>query len=265
MSRRKRQQEADRKGIILLGSVILLLVVGISVFYFYVKPTVKRDSETACRIDKKVPRETVVIIDATDNFNETQALRIKKQIELMLSSAITDERFSLYVLDETIGQRSQKFSVCNPGDGSNKSELTSNKRRIKKNWENQFYNRFTTAVDELTVAHTAIQSPILEMIKFVSVNTFLDSPAINKRLIIVSDMLHHTQQYSHYLGSMDYTKFSKTSYALAMQPLLEGVDVQIFYLIREKNISLQNRGHIEFWNQHILVNNGFVSSVKTVN
>jgi hypothetical protein len=265
MSRRKRQQTADRKGAILLGGVILLLVAGFVAFYYYVEPTVKRDSKTACRVDEKVSRETIVVIDATDNFNDTQALRVKKEIELMLSSAIIDERFSLYVIDETVNQKSQRFSVCNPGDGSDKSELTSNKKRLKKHWETLFYNRFTKSVDELTGNHTASQSPILEMIKFVSVNTFLDSRATKKRLVIVSDMLHHTQQYSHYRGSADYTNFSKTSYALTMRPLLEDVDVQIFYLIQEKDITLQNRGHIEFWNQHILTNSGFVSSVKTVN
>ncbi len=265
MSRRERQQAAHRKGMILLGGVILFLVAGAAAFYYYVEPTVKRDSETACRVDGKVSRETIIVIDATDNFNDTQALRIKKEIELLLSSAIIDERFSLYVLDETINQKSQKFGVCNPGDGSDKSELTSNKRRLKKHWKTLFYNRFTKAVDELIGNHTATQSPILEMIKFVSVNTFLDSRATKRRLVIVSDMLHHTQQYSHYRGSADFTKFSKTSYALTMQPLLEDVDVQIFYLIRENNISLQNRGHIEFWNQHILTNSGFLSSVKTVN
>jgi len=265
MSRRKRQQDADRKGMILLGCGVLLLVVGLAAFFYYVEPAVKRDPETACRVDEEISRETIVVIDATDNFNVTQALRIKKEIGLMLSSAVIDERFSLYVLDETINKKSQKFSVCNPGDGSNKSEITSNKRRLKKHWEDLFYNRFTNAVDELTGSHTAAQSPIIEMIKFVSVNTFLDSRATKKRLVIVSDMLHHTQQYSHYRGSPNYAKFSKTSYAMTMQPLLEGVDVQIFYLINEKHILLQNRGHIEFWNQHVLTNNGFVSSVKTVN
>jgi len=265
MSRRKRQQDADRKGIILLVGGALLLVAGVAAFFYYVAPAVKRDPETACRVDKEISRETIVVIDATDNFSDTQALRIKKEIGLMLSSAIIDERFSLYVLDETINMKSQKFSVCNPGDGSNKSGVTSNINRLKKHWETLFYNRFTNAVDELTGLHAATQSPILEMIKFVSVNNFLDSRATKKRLVIVSDMLHHTQQYSHYRGSPDYIKFSKTPYALTMQPLLEGVDVQIFYLIMEKHISLQNRGHIEFWNQHILTNNGFVSSVKTVN
>jgi len=265
MSRRKRQQDADKKGIILLVGAVLLIVSGIFAFFYYVEPAVKRNPDTACRVDEEISRETIIVIDATDNFNHTQALRIKKEIGLILSSAIIDERFSLYVIDETINKESEKFSVCNPGDGSNKSELTSNKRRLKKNWEALFYDRFTDAVDELIGAHTAIQSPIIEMIKFVSVNTFLDSRATEKRLVIVSDMLHHTQQYSHYRGSPDYTEFSKTPYALTMQPLLEGVDVQIFYLINEKHILLQNRGHIEFWNQHVLTNNGFVSSVKTVN
>lgn len=265
MSRRQRQQKADLKGKVLLGIVISVILLGSALYFYYVEPLVKRNKETACRVDDNISRETIVVIDATDNFNDTQALRIKKEIEILLSSAILDERFSLYVLDEVIGEKSKKFSVCNPGDGSDKSELTANKRRLKKHWENIFYNRFTQAVDHLTGIHTASQSPILEMMKFVSVDTFLDSKATQKRLVIVSDMLHHTKQFSHYNGSFDYSQYLKSPYALTMQPLLEDVDVQIFYLIRENYISIQNRGHIDFWNKHILNNNGYVSSVKTVN
>ncbi len=265
MSRRRRQREADRKGKVGLGAIFLLIVVSISAYFYYMPSSVKRDNETACRVDGKVTRETVVIIDATDNINVSQTLRIKKEIASMLSSALVDERFSLYVLDENIGLNNQKFSVCNPGDGSDKSEFTSNKRRLKKHWEALFYNRFIESVNELTTEHTAKQSPILGMIKLVSVNTFLDSPAKAKRLVIVSDMLHHTKQLSHYKGDADYKRYLSSPYALTMTPLLDGVDVQVFYLLRANDILLQNRGHIEFWNQHIITNKGYISSVKTVN
>jgi hypothetical protein len=265
MSRRRRQQKADTKGKIILGITVILTIVFIYAGVYLYEPPIKRDDKTACRLDGYVSEETVVVIDATDDFNETQALRVKKEISNMLSDSVLDERFSLYVIDEKAGLENKKFTVCNPGDGAGKSELTYNKRRLKKQGESKFYDRFANSVDELIGNNTASQSPILEMIKLVSINTFLDSKAQSKRLVIVSDMLHHTSELSHYKKNIDYDSFQKTPYAAKMQSILDDVEVSILYILRPSNLNVQNRGHIEFWNRHVQSSNGFVSTVKTVN
>lgn len=52
---------------------------------------------------------------------------------------------------------------------------------------------------------------------------------------------------------------------MSMRPQLENVEVNILYLFRAKDVKLQNRGHISFWESLVTENGGFISNVKSVN
>jgi len=263
--RRRKKKSADHKGwLLLLVSAFIFAAIG----YFFFEASanvVKRDPNTSCRLDEKITRETAIVIDATDSFSKTQAMLIKKEIDQVFSNAIIDERFTLYVLNEFIGEESIIAEGCNAGDGSNASELTSNKRRLKKEWNENFYKKFTDAVEELVGVHVAQQSPILEMMKHVSINTMYDSKAESKRIIFVSDMLHHSSEYSHYRNDYNFNGFNKSAYALKTRPHLQNVDIDILYVVRAKDIKLQNRGHIAFWDASVSNAGGKILHVKTIN
>lgn len=260
-----KKKKADQRGQMLL----LLGVVGMAVLGYFVfqanENVVARSSSTLCRQDGVISKETAIVIDATDSFSQSQAILVKKEIQAMLKNSLVDERITLYVLGENIRTDIDQLSVCNPGDGSEKSELTSNKRRLREKWETLFYERVVEAVDELVGERHAVQSPILEMMKLVSVKTMYDSPAREKRIVLVSDMLQHTEAYSHYRQRPDYQSFSETAYSVRQKPHLLGVDVSILYLLRPRNLPLQNRGHIGFWESLVTENGGLITRVKTIN
>ncbi len=266
MSRRRRQKKkADLKGKLFLGvGVVLIIVLGFSAYQMNQK-VIKRDSTSMCRVDNKIARETALVIDATDSFSNSQALLVKKELESLLENALTDERFTLYVLGKEIDDNPDRFTVCNPGDGRDKSELTSNKRRLRQKWEELFFGRIVDAVDELTGEHHSNQSPILEMMKLVSIKSMYKSKAEEKRIVIISDMLQHTRRYSHYKTTPDFFNFNATPYSIEQKPQLSDVDVEILYLIRGKDILRQNRGHISFWEQHVSTAGGLITRVKTIN
>ncbi len=262
---RKRKKKANQKGWLLLFlSVCILIAFG---YFFYEANInlVKRDKNTSCRLDGIISRETAIIVDATDSFSETQAMLITKEIEKKLTNALMDEKFTLYVLNESVGKRSSLIVGCNAGDGSDASELTSNKRRLKKEWNKNFFSKFVSAVQNLVGEHSASQSPIFEMLKYVSINTMYDSQADKKRIILVSDMLHHTNQYSQYAQDIRFKTFDKLAYSLDVRPHLKGVDVEILYVVRSKNRRIQNRGHIAFWEAFVSNAGGQVVRVKTIN
>lgn len=263
--RKRKKKKADNKGLLLL---LISASIFIAIGYFFIEAnlnTVKRDPNTSCRLDGKVTRETAIIIDATDNFSKTQAMLIKKEIDQVFSNSIIDEQFTLYVLNESIDETSIIVKGCNAGDGSEESELTSNKRRLKKEWNDNFYNKFTNAVEDLIGINVARQSPIFEMMKYVSINTMYDSKAESKKIIFVSDMLHHNSQYSQYRNKHDFNSFTRLAYSLETKPHLQNVDVDILYVVRAKDIKLQNRGHIAFWDAFVTNAGGQILRVKTIN
>ncbi|WP_010178724.1 hypothetical protein [Glaciecola sp. HTCC2999] len=263
MSRTKnRKKKADLQGIVLLGVVVLSILCG-GFYYFKIQSEiVSRNKVDLCRDDGFVARETAIIIDATDDFNESQALIVKKEFEKVIGKSLIDERFSVYVINENISDKKPLVVACNAGDGSDKNEYTSNLRRLKLAWEQQFFNKIVGQIDELVGEHEADESPIMEFIKFVSVETFYSSNANDKRLIIVSDMLHHTSSFSHYTPT---TNFFNSSYSLEVRPYLEDIEVNVLYVYRPQYAALQNRKHIEFWEKYFSDGNGSLVRVKTIN
>lgn len=266
--KRMRKKQADFKGYFLIVSAVTIIASFVYFFYESQNNVVARLEDSMCRVDEVISRETAFIIDATDYFTTSQALLIKKEIEKVLETSMVDERFTVYVLDEKVNEKDVKepiLSVCNPGDGSDKSEITHNKRRLREQWQNNFYDKVYKSIDGLIGEHTANQSPILEMIKYVSVKTMYQSTADVRRIILVSDMLHHTARYSHYPRIPKFEDFSELPYALEVRPQLENVQIDILYLVRPQDIGRQNRGHIQFWEQFFKAGGGMIHHVMAVN
>jgi len=269
MSRRvKKKRNSDRWGTVMLVSAAFL---AIAIFLYMnneKQESVSREKSSMCRIDGELSRETVIIIDATDNFSNTQALLVNKEVQSILDNSLVDERFSVYLLGEKINNSDSKnliISVCNPGDGSDKSALTNNLRRLKKKWEDGFYLKITSTIDDLVGDYSANKSPIMEMIKYASVNSLYGTKAKQSRMILISDMLHFTKNYSQYSEPPIFENFKKLPYSLEVGPQLSQVEVNILYLVRPKDISRQNRGHIEFWNQFVSSHGGKLTKVKRIN
>jgi hypothetical protein len=264
-ARRKNKKKQDVQG--KLFFIVGILILGILGFTFYQEKSneVIRDKVSLCREDGVITTENVILIDATDSFNSTQALMVKKEFKFILDNSEIDSRFSLYVINTNISDEKPLLEICNPGDGGDKSELTSNKRRLLKTWQENFYEKMITQVDFLIDVNVADSSPIMETIKYASVNSFYNSVAKNKKLILVSDLLQHTKNYSNYKESISYDTFSSRSIANSLTPSLNDVEIEILYLYRAKDANKQNRKHIAFWEQYFSEVGAVVTRVKKVN
>jgi len=264
-SRRQNKKKQDIQGKLFI--LIAIFVLGLLSFAYYQAKSneVIRNKISLCREDGFITTENVILIDATDSFNSTQALMVKKELKSIIENSTIDSRFSLYVINKNISDEKPLLELCNPGDGGDKSELTSNKRRLLKTWQDNFYKKIITQVDLLIDLNVAESSPIMETIKYASVNSFYDSVAKTKKLILVSDLLQHTRNYSHYKESINYDTFSSRSIANSLAPSLKDVDIEILYLYRAKDANKQNRKHISFWEQYFSDVGAVVTRVKRVN
>lgn len=261
--RRNKKTKDDTKGYIL--GFISLLVVGTIGYSFYQESSnrVEIDELTNCPINGS-PSRTAILIDTTDSLSRDQSLYLERRLDEIVKKSETFARFDVYFLDQKIEAISPKLSVCNPGEGDDKSELTSNVRRIKEKWQNDFYTKISSLFSELENVPTSDSSPIVEGIKYVSIDAFVGDQSQKKSLMIISDLLQHSSLLSHYNNGYTETASSDSSAINSSLPYLTGVNVNIMYIVRPSNRSLQTNKHLVFWENLIQESGGRVSSIEMV-
>jgi hypothetical protein len=194
---------------------------------------------------------TVLLVDKTDplNFNQRQAF-------LRLLQDLVDRRIapghliSVFVLGEDIREGATPLvELCNPGSAEGKSALTANVRKLELQFRERFREPLLEQADALVSTTPARSSPLLEMLQLVSINGFRKHAASGpRRLIIVSDMLHKTSEYSMYQGIAEFERFAASDYGRKTGAELSGVEVEIHHVLHYPK--LQTPRQIEFWNAY---------------
>ncbi|MOA14337.1 hypothetical protein D3C78_1344340 [compost metagenome] len=95
----------------------------------------------------------------------------------------------------------------------------------------------------------ADKSPIFEMIQLVAINSFRANNVQGpKTLIVYSDMLANTPDFSMFSGLPEFDSFAESPYGQRSQTRLDGVRVELNYLM--KYPKLQNRKQLAFWERY---------------
>ena len=186
MSRRRRQRQR-RMAYINFAIIALLIAGGVAAFQF-LKP-VPYDEQTLCLLSDELPPHTAIILDKTDEYDESQADLIADLIRRSRDRLEVGERLSMFELDAE-GQFDPRgeFSLCNPGRGGQVNPLFRNPRMIEERYATLFETPMDAVIDDLVVPKEAPSSPILEaMARLGQTENFSpDAPA--RRIVIVSDM-----------------------------------------------------------------------------
>lgn len=268
MSRRKasKKKKDDFYGVLLITFSFIILTAGGYYLFSESQKLVSRNKEDNCRKDGFVAKESVLLVDTTDAVNPTQYQTIKNKLGDMLENAVVDERISVYTITEDPLKNTPILVTCNPGDGADKSQWTSNKRRLKENWEHKFKTKLETAVNGVLEADLTKQSPILNAIKSVGVYSFAASKAESKKMVIVSDLLHHTEELSHYrTPKIAFSKVQDSPFMVSVLSNLNGAEIEILYLTRPKDHARQGRTHVLFWEKYLEQSNGLITKIVNVN
>ena len=230
-------------------------------YYFFTRAS-GLDRETLCPTDGAYAH-IVLLVDKTDPLNFSQ-----KQAFLRLLEELVDHRIapgqliSVFVLGEDIRQGAQPLvELCNPGSAEGKSALTANLRKLNAQFRARFREPLLKQADALISTTPAKNSPLLEMFQLVSVNGFRKH-AVNgtRRLIVVSDMLHKTSQYSMYQGIGEFDAFAQTDYGRKMRAELPDVEVEIHQILHYPK--LQTRKQLEFWNAYFAKSGARIVAVR---
>ena len=246
----KREQERRRREFILASvaiAVVLCVAAGAGYFLYARQDGI---DQMLCPAGGPLGHY-VLLVDKTDPLNFTQ----KAALEVTLNELIEEQLpegylLSVFVLGEDFKVTAAPLvELCNPGTGADKSKWTSNQRKLKRQYEKQFVEPLRKQTQALVASTPAKASPIFEMMQLVGINGFRKHHTDgDRRLIIVSDMLHHTQNYSMYSGAIDYSAFSSSDYGRKAQADLQGITVEIHYLMNTPK--LQTKRNLKFWEDY---------------
>jgi len=220
------------------------------------------DADTLCR--NEISAHTIVVLDKTDSLSIKQRRYILEYINKEKNKLGQFEKFSIFTLTENVYMSPQPvFSKCNPGTGTAANMLYQNPKKIQNRFNEFFSAPLIKNVRNMLSDNTGAKSPIFEMIKALSVRDDFDDNMQTRSLIIISDMMHHTSDYSHYKNSVDYEYFLRKSYADEVASSLNAVNVKIVYLLRDNLGNIQGNRHLLFWKDYFEEAGAMIAEVRT--
>ena len=228
----------------------------------------ERDADTGCP-ETGPSALTAIMIDATDRIGAISRADVLARLEEYVAASREDEMvigFEARPVAEEVDE--PLLTVCHPGDPEKASEWTQNPRRIRRRLEERFRQPLEALFRDLLGREEAPTSPLMESIQSVAVS-FLgreEYASIPKRLILVSDLMQHSEYLSFFRQpGVGYDAFARSHGANALGTDLAGTTVDILFVQREAHRRLRStRGLAEFWGRWIEDQGGMVGSVVSI-
>lgn len=252
MVRKSKSARNRQRMNLLLGSLSLLVVIGLAsgAFWWWSQKKSGIDPTTLCPI-RGPSGHNILLIDKTDPFNLPQ----KASFDLIVNDLVNKQTppgylLSIYVLgDDFKAQTKPLVELCNPGDAKGHSEFTENTKQLNRQYKERFLKPVAEQTTQLLSINTAQESPILEMIQMVNLNSIqrhnVDGP---KHLIVLSDLLQNSKPLSMYKSVPTFETFNATSYAQKVKSNFEGVDIKVHLLQNAPHLQKQNL--FDFWKKY---------------
>lgn len=259
-ARTRRRKREDLTGVLLLSgtAIIAASVVAGAAWLYRKQPNL--DANSLCP-EGGAQGLTVLLVDQTEPLNAVQqeALRVKLlDIENEIHRGAGLEIYSIQPV-ETAVLKPELPLICNPGRGADVDAITGNPRLVERRWHDAFDLPVRRLLSQLTAPATRDVSPIFESIQSVSVTALSTRVAGAKRLIIASDMLQNTANFSQYRTPISFAELSTTDYYRRVRADLRGIDVEVIYIRRDG--PYQPVQHIQFWQEYFAEAGGHLQRV----
>ncbi|MCY4626849.1 MAG: hypothetical protein OXE58_04680 [Acidobacteria bacterium] len=200
---------------------------------------------------------TAIYVDTTDRVEPVSRADVLGKLEDLVSATEPDEMVAAY-RSSSVGSAVSPFDPlltrCHPGDPETASQLTQNPRLIRRRLAEQFRGPLDRVFRETLDASEADASPLMENIQAISVTLLSRGrfEAVPKRLVLVSDLMQHSEHLSVYRGVPDYVAFARTGSAAAVSSDLREVRVEVLFVQRRQHEDIGGAMElIEFWTKWI--------------
>jgi hypothetical protein len=207
----------------------------------------------------------IVLVDKSDPMSFTQ----RKDFEVLYRDIVStlvpkNHLLSVYALADDFKATSEPLlELCNPGDGSDVSQINGNPAMVKKVFDAKYLRPMLELSDQLLTDKPGKASPILEMVQLVGITGFNKrSVAGEHRLIIISDMVQNSSQLNMYKSVPAYAAFVSTPSGQKTVADIKGAKVEIRMLLNTP--ALQGEALLNFWRQYIRQSGGNVVGYEPI-
>jgi len=237
-----------------VGGVLLSGLIAAMAFW----PSEQRlDRETLCPVEgAPSARVTVVLVDRTDPLTVVQQQHAMGLLSEYVTQSAPAERIVIYAIDAKREIELSPLVKCNP----NKAEVSvfdqfSDKDFEAKRHKEQFVDPLLTTMQRLlpTQETTQTDSPIMEMIQAVAVRDL--GGARSSRLVVLSDLMQHSQRFSLYRDPADPRRFLNSDAFKVLGAELNRTDVTLLLVGRTQGRSKQPPGIEELWQSYFSAQN----------
>lgn len=255
-----RVRKQRRWGIALICLAGIIVSVGGIVRY---RLTPQKLDERMCPVDREPVAYYAILVDATDPITRIQEEWISRWFRDSLEPKIPEYgMLQLYKIGENYQEDMKpRFVGCNPGSGRGKNPFWSNPGKLRRRWLKFFKEPLTNELEELLHEASSQKSPIMEMIQTVSVTAFPGTEGTERHLIVVSDLLQNSDDYSQYGKTPPkYEEFRKSRSFHRVYGDLKGLHIVFLYLRRHTEAAekVQGKSHVRFWEKYLKEQGGKV-------
>lgn len=258
MSRHHYEKKGPSTGsIVALIFVVIVFFAAIGIGAWQFLNDTEYDKVTGCQKERsqlQAKEQVVFLFDITDSLDEDVAYRLRLRVTNELRHYPDGTLIEFYALDDRISNYKSDYFHCIPKRPEKANAWTENAEMLKKEFDQKFRKNLNQTLEKLTSSKESLKrSPICEMIKAVVLQSFADNKVKvlgNKKIIIISDFMHHSPgHFSMYRDGYDFEKFKKSEYGSAL--LLDSValnsdeiEAELWYT---KKMSV---GNTKFWQKY---------------
>lgn len=195
------------------------------------------DETTLCR-GEGADHVTVVLLDLTDPLNTTQAQRLRTMLDREIAGSPPDTMISFGIVSDDETEWGSRFAKCKPPTGDAANALYENPRLIAERYDEEFRTPLETTLASMIRVGESDRSPIMEALQALIAQTpdFASTPG-DRKIVIVSDMLQHSETLSAYRGE-GWEHFETTGGKRRLAGNLDGVYVEIIRIPRRTRVDV---------------------------
>jgi hypothetical protein len=203
MAKRRSRKSSSRRGSSNAGwylAIVLCIgvVIGVAVLANNLISKGKIDEATLCHLTADL-NVTAVLLDLTDPLNPTQQSRLKNILSNEISDSSVDTMISIGVVSEAPSKWGAQFARCKPASGDDANALYENPKIIANRYIREFIAPMNATLERMLGGEVENQSPIMEALQsLVSETPEFSSTQGSRKIVIVSDMLQHSDNLSFY-------------------------------------------------------------------
>ncbi len=253
-ARRRRERRKTRWGVAtaIAGGLVLLTLVVLG----QSQDAAKDDDH--CLVGAQPAAQAVVLLDPSDELSGVQQLSAAPRVIDALEGLPESAEIRVYAVARAgRGDAAPEYRICKPRDPAGIGRLESlwvNRDLARRRYRREFLDPVEEALGALLGAAGDTASPIVEAIQTASVDAFQPrDAAIERHLLMVSDMVQHSADLSFFRETPDFGAFAGDPAYQTLRVDLDGAEATVFLLARRDRAGRIQGARLEaFWEDYFV-------------